>query len=79
MVVLMTILMKTAWAEGSSIMTGSVSGNAKVDLVALPGRQPRNFWCVFVAFIQLGVWAAGQLIYVILLYSLCGFWIWFPL
>ena len=45
--------MKTAWAEGSSTMTGSLSGNAKVDLVASPGRRPGNRWCVLWRLVDL--------------------------
>ena len=45
--------METAWAEGSSTMTGSLPGNAEVDLVATPERRLRSGWCVFVAFVRL--------------------------
>ena len=53
--------MKTAWAEGSSTMTGSLSGNAKVDLVVSPGRRPRSRWCVFVAFVDMSRVGGGSL------------------
>ena len=46
MVVLVATWMKTAGAEGSSTMTGSLLGKAKVDLVVTPGRRPRSGWCV---------------------------------
>ena len=52
--------MKTAWAGGSSTMTGSLSGDAKVDLVVTPGRRPQSRWCV-VAFVDLGRVDGGSL------------------
>ena len=50
---------ETARAEGSSTMTGSPSGNAKVDLVATPGQRPRNRW-VLVATWMKTAWAEGS-------------------
>ena len=78
MVVLVAIWMKTAWAEGLSTMTGSLSANAKVDLVVTSGRRPRSGWCV-VAVVDLGRVDDSRSVGVILLYRLYDFWTRFPL
>ena len=54
MVILVAIWTKTAWVEGSSTITGSVLGNAKVDLIVMLGvAAPEQVEC-FVAFVRLG-------------------------
>ena len=57
----MTTWTKTAWAEGSSTMTGSLSDNAKVDLVVTPGQRLRNWWCVLWRLFDLGRVGGGSL------------------
>ena len=77
-VVLVAIWMKTAWAEGSSTMTGSLSG-CEGRSGCYAGRLPRSGWCALWRLSTWIVWTTGHFVYVILLYRLYGFWTRFPL
>ena len=47
--VLVKTWIKTAWADGLSTIPGSLSSNAKVDLLDSPGGGPRAdgvLWCL---------------------------------